>query len=77
MSVIRLWVLPITAMVIAAGAVGAVLGATNAGILSYYVSLGLLTIPCSVYVVWAVAREEDPEAFRRAWRRARESRRRG
>lgn len=64
-------------MLMAAGAIGAVLGATDAGVLSYYVSLGLLTIPCSVYVVWAVGREEHPEPFRRALRRARESRRQG
>ena len=77
MSVIRLWVLPITAMLIAAGTIGAVLGATNAGLLAYYLSLGLLTVPCAVYVVWGVGREEHPEPFRRAWRRARESRRHG
>ena len=63
-------------MLVVAGALGALLGATNAGLLAYYVSLGLMAIPCSAYIVYAVAREEDPEAFRR-WRRARESRRRG
>ena len=61
-------------MLIAASVLGAVLGATNAGLLAYYVYGSLLVIPCGVYIGWAAAREEHSEPFRRAWRRAREAR---
>lgn len=64
-------------MLLAACALGAVLGATNAGLLAYYVSLSLMAIPCGTYIGWAVVREERPEPFRHAWRRRRESRRHG
>jgi hypothetical protein len=70
--VIRTWILPFAVIACMGFALGTLFSATDAGLVARYATLIPFSIFCSAYIVYHMAREEDPEPIRRAVRRARE-----